>query len=63
VPRGDWAAPKSKQTKRHKSIGNPSATWCLGCTQEQADQAPGGAVLRAWGGAAQAPDGAVFAQP
>jgi len=30
----------------------------LGCTQEQADQAPGGAVLQAWGGAAQAPRGA-----
>jgi len=29
----------------------------LGCTQEQADQAPGGVVLRAWGGVAQAPRG------
>jgi len=27
----------------------------LGCTQEQADQALGGVVLRAWRGAAQAP--------
>jgi len=27
----------------------------LGCTQEEADQAPSGVVLRAWGGAAQAP--------
>jgi len=29
----------------------------LGCTQEQANQAPGGVVLRAWGGAVQAPRG------
>jgi hypothetical protein len=31
--------------------------WRLGCTQEQADQAPGGVVLRAWGGVAQASRG------
>jgi len=30
----------------------------LSCTQEEADQAPGGVVLRAWGGAAQASCGA-----
>jgi hypothetical protein len=29
----------------------------LGCTQEEAQQAPGGAMLPAWGGAAQAPRG------
>jgi len=29
----------------------------LACTQEQTDQALGGVVLRAWGGAAQAPHG------
>jgi len=28
------------------------------CTQEEADQVSGGAVLKAWGGAVQAPHGA-----
>jgi len=34
----------------------------LGCTQEEAEQAPGGAILPAWGGAAQAPRGVLFAR-
>jgi hypothetical protein len=41
-----------------KSIGNPSTTWHFGCTQKETDQAPGGAGLRAWVGAVQAPRGA-----
>ena len=45
-----------------KSVGSPSTTWRLGCTQEEAEQAPGGAMLPAWGGAAQAPRGVLFAR-
>jgi len=33
----------------------------LSCTQEEADQAPGGGVPPAWGGAAQVPRGVWFA--